>query len=223
MIKAEEMCSSTYDEQVRFVHWLAETLDPKCWRYLDIDIVNNSINFMSDFSDELIIPREFLTTNIIRYDWSDHKTKQLNKVASKVISNLGWHNSGYNISDFIIYFNDTTYTNRERRKIKRNYPDVDINPILNFRDNLFKKFGVPEINLPNFDKWFTELATKHKDNLTQEERNNHGIILTNEEYNRNYIYKGEFLNPYDKLLTKNGWHINHSYYQEHGYILVKWD
>lgn len=221
MIKAEEMRCSDYDTQVRFIHWLNDALTIDDYVNLDINIASCNIKFIPEYSDEPVIPFEFLTVSSSKL--TDRKIYQLNKGASEVISNLGWYNDGFNISDFIIYFNDTTYTDTERRKIKNNYPDVNINPLLNFHDNLFKKFGISEINLSNFDQWFTELATKHKHNLTDEERNNHGIILTKEEQNSDYMYKGNFFNPYIKLLQANGWYINGSYYYEHGYVLVRWD
>lgn len=227
MIKAEEMRFSEYEEQVRFIHWLNARLTTngcfsvKGYVDLDIDIANCAINFMTEQSCEPIIPMEFLT--ISNSEYSCRKTYQLNKAASKVIKDLGWYNGGYNTSDFNIYFNETTYTEEERREIKKNYPDVDINPLLNFHDDLFKKFGVPEINLPNFDQWFTELANKHKHNLTDEERNNHGIILTKKEQNSDYIYKGEFHYPYKSLLKTNGWYADIWYYYEHKRVLVKWD
>lgn len=223
MIKAEEMHCSEHNEQIRFIQWLNTVLNINNYKNLNVDMANSYIDFMRKTPSSPTIPMEFLVKSSSKYPWHDPIKYQLNKSASKFLSSLYWSITDYSSPDFMIYFNDTTYTETKRKQLKKLYPDVDIDSIINFHDNLFKKFGVPEINLPRFDEWFTELVTRHKHNLTNEERNNHGIIITKEEQNSDYIYEGEFYNPYEKLLKANGWYVDNCYSYDHEYVLVKWD
>lgn len=205
MINAKEMYSLSPTKQEKFIKWLAETV--KCYKFSKSDMLDCSMNLMQRHSFEPIIPREFLFSyeDSIEDSMGDGFLYKLNSESAQVINDFGWVEDDYHLTDFIIYFNEFTYVESKRKELKNKYPNSDIEPLLNLHDNLFSWFNIPEINLLDFDKWFTDIVTKHKSNLTNEERNGYKIILAEEEQNNYYMYRGVFYKPYSDLLQANGW------------------
>lgn len=200
MIKPEEI---KWVDQEEFIKELTTVI--RYYHFTEDNAMNCSIDLMSKHGNKLLIPKSFLAKH---YESAlDDPTYSLNDVASKVLSSLGWceENAGFHLFDFIIRINYFTYSEHERSKIQRMYPSVDVSPLLDLHDKLFSKFNIPETNISSFDNWFTEIVTKHKDNLTDTEKRKHSIILSETEKVNDYMRYGTFYKPYARYLADNGW------------------
>lgn len=200
MIKPEEI---SWCDQELFIKELA-TVAKYC-PFTENDAMTCSIDLMPKHDDKLLISNSFVTS---QYNGTfDKDFYKLNNEASKALSSLGWYeeDEGFHIFDFIIRINCTTYSEDERKQLQHMYPNIDVSPLLDLHDKLFSKFNIPETNISSFDDWFTNIVTKHRNNLTDTERRKHSIILNEVEKNNDYMRYGVFYEPYRRYLKDNGW------------------
>lgn len=222
MIKAKDFQEMVgMDTTYRFAQWLADYV--KNHTFEKLDLINGY--FMLDkgiidaktcYPSGSEIPDEFLSyaTEDIGGLKTDYIYRQLATESTKVFKDLGWQIHDGRARNINVHFNALAYTNREKTTLKmKYYDDVDISPLINLHDNLFKQFNLPEPNLYEFGEWFWGVATKHEDNLTDEEKSSQAFTLTKEELNKNYLYKNEygdywFYFPYSRYLEDNGWEVD---------------
>lgn len=212
------------DTTYRFAQWLSDFVSNYTFRKTDLTggyfmLDKGTTDIMGWSQSESEIPDEFLCyeTGDDADAWTaknGYVYRRLNEESTKVFKDLGWQINDGRARNINVHFNSLAYTNREKTTLKmKYYDDVDISPLINLHDNLFNQFKLPEPNLYEFGEWFWGVATKHEDNLTDEEKSSQAFTLTEEELNKNYLYKNEygdywFYFPYSRYLKDNGWGVD---------------
>lgn len=211
------------DKTCEFAQWLADYVRNHTFEKLDLVngyfmLDKGTIATKACYLNGSEIPDEFLSCGTVAAEdirglKINRVYRQLNTESAKVFKDLGWEvDDGY-ARNIIVHFNSATYTDTERLSLRVKYINININPLINLHDNLFKQFNVPEPDLSEFAEWFHDVVFKHKANLTDKEKSGQAFPLTEEEINKNYICKNVYGNcwfyfPYREYLENNGWKVD---------------
>lgn len=203
MISPEELQGKEYSLEEKFALWLLGKV--KDYKFAENELSTFSLTISVPHYEVPVVPDQFIIN-----EWDEVTGSPeyiLCSEATDVFKKLNWYDSYtmHGMPNLTVFFNTKKYTDKEKEVLTNKYPDIDITPLLNVRENLLKQFDIPEIDLEAFDKWFSDVVNKHKSNLTKREKLTHEIIFTKNEINRDYMYGGRFLKPYATYLEKEGW------------------